>query len=164
MSQREASLNRNYQCTSFQTAVLLVLLIGGLGGCIGGIPPMRSAAPEPPPCASRIPTTRKLWSIVGGAMENQVSTCCRSDSGMPGMAGQAFRAAFICSMIPVTPVVVGGLALGFTPLFVPLDLLETSGCAEIGAPEPVPTGQEAVTPDRHSPAGDQRSSPSSSTP
>jgi hypothetical protein len=108
---------------------------------------MRSAAPAPPPCASRIPTTRKLWGLVVDTMENQVSTCCRSDLGMPGMAGQVFRAAFNCSMIPVTPVVVGGLALGFTPLFVPLDVMETSlRCAEIGAPEPQSTGAAAVTP------------------
>jgi hypothetical protein len=108
---------------------------------------MRSAAPEAPPCASRIPITRKLWSVVVGATENQVSTCCRSDRGMPGMAGQVFRAAFNCSMIPVTPIVVGGLALGFTPVFVPLDLMETSlRCAEIGAPEPQSTDAAAVTP------------------
>jgi hypothetical protein len=107
---------------------------------------MRSA-PEPPPCASRIPTTRRMWGIVVDTTENQVSTCCRSDMGMPGMAGQVFRAVFNCSMIPVTPVVVGGLALGFTPLFVPLDLVDTAlTCVEIGTPKPAPTAQPEPAP------------------
>jgi hypothetical protein len=87
------------------------------------------------------PTTRKLWHVVGDATENQVYTCFRSDSD-ENMPRKVFRAAFVCSMIPLTPPTVAAFALAFTLPFVSADLVDTAiTCAEIGAPKPAPTGQ-----------------------
>lgn len=142
-------VKRKHKRTLFQTAVL-VLLTGGLGGCIGAGPKERPAAPQPPPCASRIPATKKIWSGVSQGTEDQVSACFASYPD-EGMFITVFRSVFVCSMIPVTPPVFAAFAIVFTPLTVPFDLAETYGCAEIGAPKPVSTAQEAVTPDRQSP-------------
>ena len=128
---------------TFQTAVL-VLLVGGLGGCVGT--GSRPAEPQPSPCASRFPTTERIWSGVGQGTEDQVSACFASHPD-EAVFLTVFRSVFVCSAILVTPPFLAGAALVFTPLTVPADLVATSGCAEIGAPEPVQTAPAAAMPD-----------------
>jgi len=79
-----------------------------------------------------------------------VSACLASYPD-EGMFITVFRSVFVCSVIPVTPPIFAAFAIVFTPLTVPFDLAETYGCAEIDAPKPIPTPQEAETLDRQSP-------------